>query len=56
MAQSVGYLFAALGPVMIGLLKDASGSWTAPLLVMVGVAVAQGVFIALAGRRRTLGA
>lgn len=56
MAQGVGYLFAALGPVMIGLLKDASGSWTAPLLVMVGVAVAQGVFIALAGRRRTLGA
>jgi len=56
MAQSVGYLFAALGPVMIGLLKDASGSWTAPLLVMVGVALAQGVFIALAGRRRTLGA
>ena len=55
MAQSMGYLLAALGPVMIGVLRDVCGSWSVPLLVMVAVAVAQGAFIALAGRRRTLG-
>ncbi len=54
MAQSVGYLFAALGPVMIGVLRDATGTWTVPLLTILGVIIAQGVFVALAGRNRTL--
>lgn len=55
MAQSLGYVLAALGPVVIGLVKDATGSWTLPLLLLAGVAVAQGVFVALAGRPRTIG-
>ncbi|GED00208.1 hypothetical protein KVA01_23620 [Kocuria varians] len=55
MAQSLGYVLAALGPVVIGLVKDAMGSWTLPLVLLAGVAVAQGVFVALAGRQRTLG-
>ncbi len=54
MAQSVGYLLAALGPVMIGVLRDATGTWTIPLLTILGVIIAQGVFVALAGRNRTL--
>lgn len=55
MAQSLGYVLAALGPVVIGLVKDAMGSWTLPLVLLAGVAVAQWVFVALAGRQRTLG-
>ena len=54
MAQSVGYLLAALGPVMIGVLRDATGTWAVPLLTILGVIIAQGVFVALAGRNRTL--
>src|SRR6202035_4974367 len=32
--QCVGYLLAAAGPFAIGALHDATGSWTAPLVVM----------------------
>ena len=32
--QPVGYLVAAPGPFLVGLLHDASGSWTLPLLVL----------------------
>ncbi|MGW4468223.1 MFS transporter [Nonomuraea sp. NPDC004354] len=31
-AQSVGYVLAALGPLVIGFLRQASGGWTLPLL------------------------
>ncbi|WP_049574952.1 CynX/NimT family MFS transporter [Nonomuraea sp. SBT364] len=54
-AQSVGYLLAALGPVAFGLLRQASGGWTAPLLfglAMVGLQLVAGWF---AGRPATLG-
>ncbi|MDQ6774559.1 MAG: MFS transporter [Candidatus Dormibacteraeota bacterium] len=34
MAQSGGYLLAAAGPVLIGALHDASGSWTVPLVAL----------------------
>jgi CP family cyanate transporter-like MFS transporter len=40
MAQSVGYGIAALGPPAAGLLHDASGGWTAPLVGMIVVALA----------------
>ena len=39
MAQSFGYLLAAVGPVLIGAVQDMTGSWTVPLLLMVGVAI-----------------
>lgn len=35
MAQSVGYLLAALGPVSIGILHHVTGTWTVPLWVLV---------------------
>ncbi|OLT48353.1 MFS transporter [Cellulosimicrobium sp. CUA-896] len=50
MAQSAGYVLAALGPLGVGLAHDASGSWTTPLLLLVGVAAVQGVATWFAGR------
>ena len=37
--QAIGYSLAALGPLLVGVLHDASGGWTIPLLLLVGVAV-----------------
>ena len=50
MAQAVGYLAAAAGPVLAGALHAASGSWTAPLVVLLLVALGQLVAAQLAGR------
>lgn len=55
MAQSVGYLIAAAGPVLVGVLHDATGDWTAPLVALLGVVVLQLVLGILAGRNRLLG-
>jgi len=52
MAQSVGYLVAAAGPVAVGALHDATGGWTASLLLLVVVAAAQVVVGLGAGRAR----
>ncbi|WP_432968138.1 CynX/NimT family MFS transporter [Dactylosporangium sp. CA-233914] len=54
MAQAVGYLLAAAGPVLIGALRDASGSWTLPVAALCGVAALMSVFAILAGRARTI--
>ncbi|MEU7150940.1 MFS transporter [Streptomyces sp. NPDC045456] len=42
MAQSVGYLVAAAGPLLLGILHDSTDSWTLPLvlLVVLGIAMA----------------
>lgn len=37
LAQSVGYLVAATGPTLFGLLHDRTGGWTVPLLFLVAV-------------------
>ncbi|WP_298584824.1 MFS transporter [uncultured Kocuria sp.] len=37
--QPVGYLLAAAGPFAVGALREATGSWTAPLLLLMGTAV-----------------
>ncbi len=42
MAQSVGYLVAASGPALFGLLHDLSRGWTVPLLFLVAVLAAKG--------------
>ncbi|MET4061942.1 CP family cyanate transporter-like MFS transporter [Arthrobacter sp. UYP6] len=34
--QPVGYLLAALGPFAIGALHEATGSWTVPLIILIG--------------------
>ena len=44
LSQGVGYLVAAGGPLAIGLLHDATASWTPPLLVLIGLLVPQLLF------------
>lgn len=52
MAQSIGYLIGAIGPLLFGVLHGATGSWTASWLVAIVVLGAQFVFGLFAGRRR----
>jgi CP family cyanate transporter-like MFS transporter len=52
MAQSVGYLIAAAGPIAVGALHDATGSWTPALATVITLDIAlMGVGYA-AGRNR----
>lgn len=37
MAQTVGYLAAATGPLLAGALHDATGDWTVPRLFLIVV-------------------
>ncbi|GHH40007.1 CynX/NimT family MFS transporter [Lentzea cavernae] len=52
MAQSLGYLLAALGPVLAGLLAERTGTWTASLALVGVLAVVQVVVAVAAGRVR----
>ncbi|MFC4021096.1 MFS transporter [Micromonospora sp. GCM10011542] len=48
-AQSTGYVIAALGPLLVGILYEATGGWTAPigfLLVALAVQTGAGMVIA----------
>jgi len=55
MAQCVGYLVAAAGPIVIGAVHDATASWTLPLIiVVVAVEIPLLIFGYLAGRDRIL--
>ena len=38
--QAVGYAFGALGPLLVGVLHDATGGWLAPLLLLLATALA----------------
>jgi MFS transporter, CP family, cyanate transporter len=44
LGQGVGYLIAAGGPVLIGVLREATGSWDLPLLAALGLLVPQIAF------------
>lgn len=52
MAQSVGYLLAAIGPSLIGFIVDHTHSWTIPLVILVVVIVLMMVTGVGAGRDR----
>lgn len=52
MAQGYGYLIAAPGPLLFGLLHDLTHAWTVPLIMVTVVLVAQAVAGGLAGRAR----
>ncbi|WP_214110914.1 CynX/NimT family MFS transporter [Acrocarpospora catenulata] len=49
-AQSFGYVLAALGPLLIGLLNQLTGGWTWPLLAGLLVCAVQLAFGVIAGR------
>ena len=53
-AQGIGYLLASVGPLLIGFLHAATGGWTVPLAVLLGVAVLQLITGWLAGRAMTV--
>ncbi|MHC2998316.1 MFS transporter [Microbacterium sp. HJ5] len=52
--QSVGYAIAALFPFGIGLLHEATDSWTAPLVILAGVIAAAIPAGVVAARRHTV--
>ncbi|MGV7350055.1 hypothetical protein PJM47_03880 [Mycobacterium kansasii] len=39
MAQTIGYMIGACGPVAMGYLHDLTGQWTAPLLILLSALV-----------------
>lgn len=54
MAQGVGYLIAATGPLLFGVLHESTEGWTTPLTLLTAVLVIQIITGALAGRPRTV--
>ena len=54
MAQSIGYTLCAAGPLLVGVLHEGTGSWTAPLVLLLALLVPQLVSGALAGRDRAV--
>ncbi|EHR60082.1 MFS transporter [Saccharomonospora cyanea] len=52
MAQGFGYLLAAAGPFLFGLLHDVTDGWTVPFVFLLVVVVTQIVFGYVAGRPR----
>jgi CP family cyanate transporter-like MFS transporter len=54
MAQSVGYVICAFGPLLVGVLHDATHSWTPPLVLLLVLLVPQLWCGVLAGRDRSV--
>jgi MFS transporter, CP family, cyanate transporter len=54
-AQSVGYLIAATGPLVVGLLHTATGSWDIPMVVLLILSAGGLVVGVLAARPLVLG-
>lgn len=44
MAQSLGYLLAAIGPMLIGYMHDSTNGWSVPLMILAGVVVIMFLF------------
>jgi CP family cyanate transporter-like MFS transporter len=53
-AQSIGYLLATTGPLLLGFLHTATGGWNVPVWVLLGIVALQLVSGWLAGRARTV--
>jgi len=56
LSLSAGYLVAAAGPTLVGLAHDLSGAWTLPVVLMIGITVAELVPGWTAARAWTIGA
>jgi CP family cyanate transporter-like MFS transporter len=54
LAQAVGYLVAAAGPLAVGFLHAATGGWTVPIMVLLVICVAEVITGLLAGRAKIL--
>lgn len=54
MAQCVGYLMAAAGPLLLGQLHDWTGGWTVPLLITAAISIAGACSGMMAGRNAYL--
>ncbi|WP_413738152.1 MFS transporter [Sodalis sp. RH21] len=54
MAQCVGYLLAATGPILIGALRDAAGNWESALLMCAALCLVMAWLGMLAGRNRQI--
>jgi CP family cyanate transporter-like MFS transporter len=54
MAQTVGYSLAAAGPLVVGVLRDATDGWTAPIAFLLAMLVPTLVAGLAAGRSRIL--
>jgi CP family cyanate transporter-like MFS transporter len=52
MAQSVGYTMAAAGPLLVGMLHDATGDWSGAVGIYLGIGSIGALTGALAGRDR----
>ncbi len=52
MAQSIGYMLAAVGPILIGLLYDLSGTWKGPFIAVLVVCVIMTISGSGAGRNK----
>ncbi|MFG2890250.1 CynX/NimT family MFS transporter [Streptomyces sp. NPDC048248] len=55
MSQTGGYLLAAVGPLALGAVHQATGGWTVPLLVLLGVCAGLALLGIGAGRDRRIG-
>jgi CP family cyanate transporter-like MFS transporter len=53
-AQGLGYLMAGFGPIIAGVLRQVTGGWTAPFVVLIGVLVLMVVGGILANPRETV--
>jgi len=54
MAQSFGYLLAAVGPVLVGSLHDVSAGWTIPLSLLIFISVILLIVGMLSGKERQI--
>ena len=52
MAQSIGYLICAAGPLLFGLVHDLTNTWSVPLVMLLLFLVPQLIMGMLAGRAR----
>src|SRR5690606_16398896 len=54
MAQSIGYLLAASGPLLFGFVRDLTNSWTMPLILLIIAAVIIFIVGMDAGKKGTI--
>jgi CP family cyanate transporter-like MFS transporter len=53
-AQSTGYLISIPGPILVGTLNQATGSWGVPMVLMAVLVAPQVLCGVLAGRNRQI--